>query len=465
MEKRKSMVTMALLIATFLSAIEVTIVSTAMPAIVDKLGGFELMSWVFAVYLLTSAIMTPIFGKLSDLFGRKIVFIVGTSLFVAGSVLCGFSQNMHQLIAFRALQGLGAGAVIPVTFTIIGDLFTFEQRAKVQGMLSSVWGIAGIFGPLVGGFFTDYLSWHWIFFINVPFGIVSIFIISVYFKENLEKKRRRIDYGGAITFAVGMTALLYVLLTGGHELPWSSPIILGFAGVAFLFLAVFVLIQMRHPEPMVPLKLFRIPDLAVSNTVSFTTSGILIGLTAYLPMWIQGVLLLGASSSGLTLTPMSIGWPLGAIVSGRIMTRIGTRTTSLIGLLFVCIGAAALSTIGMSTPNLALVFIMFTVGLGFGLSITVITVIVQSSVDWNMRGAATSANTFLRTLGQTLGIAFLGTLLNHRLGTSTANEAVPPDVLASGLHAVFVSLAVLAVISFAAAFRIPNRKAGGNLVS
>lgn len=191
-------ITAALLIATFLSAVEATIISTAMPAIVKKLGGIELISWVFAVYLLTSAVATPIFGKLADLFGRKKVFMFGTSLFLLGSMLCGLSQNMAHLIVYRAIQGIGAGAVVPITFTIIGDIFTFGQRAKVQGLFSSIWGIAGIFGPLFGGFFVDYLSWHWIFFINIPFGLISMMIIGKNLNEKMEKRERKIDYGGAL---------------------------------------------------------------------------------------------------------------------------------------------------------------------------------------------------------------------------------------------------------------------------
>ncbi|WP_274364546.1 MDR family MFS transporter [Paenibacillus thermotolerans] len=466
MDFQKRMVTAALIVATFLSAIEVTIISAAVPAIVSKLGGFELMSWVYAVYLLSSAVTTPIFGKLSDLYGRKGVFVFGAALFVVGSVLCGMSQTMEQLIAFRTIQGLGAGAVIPVTFTIVGDIFSFEQRAKMQGLFSSVWAVAGIVGPLVGGLFVDYLSWHWIFYINVPFGVLSILMVWIYLKENIEKKKRSIDYGGAVTFAVGMTALLYALLTGGNEYAWDSAVIVGLLIVALAFLAAFVLIQLRHPEPMVPLKLFKNRDLTVSNAASFTTSGILIGLNAYLPMWIQGVLLLGASYSGLALTPMSLGWPIAAMLSGRWMIRFGTRTTALLGLIVVTAGTTALTFIGIATPNWVIIAIMFVTGFGFGLCTTVFTVVVQSSVDWSLRGAATSTNTFLRTLGQTIGIAVLGTLFNHQLGSfAGAKDHIPPDVLAGAIHTIFVSAAVLAVVSFFLTLRLPQRKGGEGMSS
>ncbi|MBP1933792.1 MDR family MFS transporter [Ammoniphilus resinae] len=452
-------ITIALLIATFLSAIEVTIVSTAMPVIVNKLGGMDLISWVFAVYLLTSAVTTPIFGKLSDLFGRKMIFMVGVSLFLLGSALCGFSQTMEQLIWFRALQGIGAGALMPTTFTIIGDIFDYEQRAKVQGLFSAIWGIAGIFGPLVGGFFVDYLTWHWIFFINIPFGLVSMLLLGRSLKESSEKKERIIDYSGALTFTIGMTALLYALLSGGNEIPWNSKAMYFLFGVALVFLALFIRIQLRHPEPMVPLGLFKYRDLAVSNLVSFFMSAILIGLTAYLPLWIQGVLEMGATSSGLTLTPMSLGWPIGAVLSGRLLVRLGARSISLLGTVLVAIGSLALALVTAATANWVLVVIMFFVGLGFGLSFTVFTVVVQSAVGWNMRGAATSSNTFLRILGQTLGIAVLGTVLNQHIGAySASGEQVPPDILAGGLHMVFVILAGIAIVSALFTGLIPKHK-------
>ena len=458
MDKDKRNITIALLIATFLSAIEVTIVSTAMPVIVDTLGGIELISWIYAVYLLTSAITTPIFGKLSDLYGRKVIFMVGVLLFLLGSSLCGLSQNMTHLIWFRAIQGFGAGALMPVTFTIVGDIFTFEQRAKVQGLISSVWGIAGIFGPLAGGFFVDYLTWHWIFFINIPFGLISMLMVGLYLKENIEKKQHQIDYIGAITFMIGMTALLYALLSGGNEYAWNSKTMYTLFAMAILFLILFIRIQLKHPEPIVPLKLFKIRDLAVSNVVSFLTSGILIGLTAYLPLWIQGVLSLGATSSGLAMTPMSIGWPIGAVLSGRLMVRIGGRTTSLAGLILICLGTVVLSMININTPNIVLISLMFVVGLGFGLAMTVFTVVVQSSVDWNLRGAATSSNTFLRILGQTLGIAILGTILNHHIAGFSSNGQVPPEILAQGLHAIFTVLMVLAFASLIATFWLPKQQ-------
>ncbi|CUB20503.1 Multidrug resistance protein 3 [Bacillus subtilis] len=452
-------ITIALLIATFLSAIEATIVSTATPAIVKKLGGLDLISWVFALYLLTSAVTTPIFGKLADLFGRKKVFLVGTALFLIGSLLCGLSQNMGQLILFRAIQGIGAGAVIPITFTIIGDIFSFEQRAKVQGLFSSVWGIAGLFGPLVGGFLVDYVSWHWIFFINLPFGLISMWIIGKYLEENIEKQERKIDYGGAITFTIGTTALLYLLLAGGTSFQWNSVITYVLLIISFVFLWVFVRIQIKHTEPIIPIKLFSYREILVANLVSFLASAILIGLTTYIPLWIQNVLLKGATFSGFVLFPMSIGWPLGATIGSRLLIKVGAKPVSLIGVCLVTLGSFALTFISISSPIWIMLGIIFIMGFGFGLSITTFTIVVQSAVGWNLRGVATSSNTFVRTFGQTLGVAVLGTFLNQQLGVHTDSASqVPSQSLATGIHNIFLIMAGIAVISLVVTFWVPKKR-------
>lgn len=451
-------VTAALLIATFLSAIEVSIISTAMPVIANQLGGMHLISWVYATYLLSSAVMAPIFGKLADLFGRKNIFMASVSLFLIGSVLCGFSQSMQQLIIFRLIQGLGAGGLLPLSQTIIGDIYQFEKRAKVQGLISSIWGISGLLGPFLGGVLTEYLSWHWIFFINLPFGLLSMFMIGRYLQQESFYRQQKIDYAGAVTFMIGMGALLFALLSGGQMLPWTSWTMIILVLIALLFLTLFIIIQLKHPEPLVPLKLFKQPQVALSNMSSFMGSSILIGLNAYLPLWIQGVFLLKATSSGLTLIPMSLGWPLGAFFTGQFITRLGTRRIAIIGVIFILCGALLLTTIGLETPYWVLVGIMFLIGLGFGCSFTVYTVVVQSSVATSLRGSATSSNMFMRIMGQTVGIAILGTVLNHHIGGQP--EMQPPEVLAGGLHAIFVLLAVFAFIMLTITFWIPRYKPG-----
>jgi EmrB/QacA subfamily drug resistance transporter len=447
MDRYQRNITIALIIATFLAAIEVTVISTAMPVITKDLGGLDLISWVFAIYLLTYAVMTPIFGKLADLFGRKKIFITGATLFLVGSALCGLSQSMEQLIAYRAIQGIGAGALMPMTFTIVGDVFKYEDRAKAQAIIGSIWGIAGIFGPLVGGFFVDYFTWNWIFYINIPFGLISMYLIWKYLEEKIEKRKRKIDFGGALTFIIGTTALLYALLSGGNEIAWNDTLMFGLFAIAFVFLFIFTVVQLKVSEPMIPFHLFKNRHLLIVNLSGFLLGAILIGLTAYLPLWVQGVLLMAATSSGLTLIPMSIGWPIGAFFSGRFIVKLGTKPLSLAGVILIAFGTFALAFINSTTSNVVLVLIMLIIGLGFGLSFTVFTVIVQSSVDWNNRGTAASSNAFLRTLGQTLGIAVLGAVLNQHIGGHTNNGTnVAPEILAKGLHSVFILLAIIAII-------------------
>ncbi len=473
------------MLASFLAAIEVTVVSTAMPRIVSDLGGIELISWVFAVYLLTTAVSTPIFGKLSDMFGRKVIMSVGMVLFLGGSALCGVSQSMVMLIAFRAIQGLGAGAVLPVAITIVGDIFELEERARVQGFLSSIWGIAGIFGPLVGGFLVDTLSWHWIFYINIPFGGLAILMIWLFLHEQFERKPHRIDYWGAITFALGIAALLLALLTGGQQLAWSSPIIIGLFAAFLLFITLFVMVQLRSAEPIFPVEILKDRAISLSNAGTLLLGAILIGCNAYLPMWIQGVFGLKATSSGLSLIPMSIAWPLGATLCAKLLVKASPRFTALFGITCVLAGSVWLVSIDGSTPVWILIPLMVVTGLGFGFAFTVFTITVQTTVPWRLRGASTASNAFVRSLGQTLGIAVFGTALNTTIidagrsagigsgfrvsqlsrlldpatasGSSASLEAKMRAVLATGLHHIFVLFAVIALAGMLFAMLLPRR--------
>ncbi len=481
-------VTIAVMVATFLTAMDSTVVSTAMPTIVSDLGGLKIFSWVFAVYLLTTAVTTPIWGKLSDLFGRKRIFVIGTILFLLGSMFSGMSQTMDQLIWFRAFQGIGAGAVFPITLTIIGDLYELRQRAQIQGLFSAVWGISGILGPLVGGFFVDHLTWRWIFYINVPAGLASIIMIWIFLFEHFEKKQKHIDYLGAITFSIGITSLLYGLLSAGSTYAWSSPTLLGLFTIAILFVVLFFIIETHAKEPMLPLSLFRLRIISVSNIASFLASGILIGLSAYLPLWIQGILMHSATSSGLTLAPMSIGWPLGATIGGRLMLKLGAKRTTLFGMVALLFGTVWLSLVTIGSPQWQLVVVMLIVGFGFGFSMTAFTVLVQSGVEWNLRGTATASNQFMRTLGQTIGVAAFGTWFNqsllsyatmhpaargllgtgiNRILTPQTARLLPHDILfpmqqglAYGLHGVYLSLSVLAIAGLIVVLWLPHHLEG-----
>lgn len=479
-------VTIALMVATFLTAIEGTIVSTAMPTIVSDLQGLERMNWVFAVYLLTSAVTTPIFGKLADLFGRKVIFTVGTVLFLLGSTLCGFAQNMDQLIWFRALQGIGAGAIMPVTFTIIGDLYPVEQRARVQGIIGMIWGVAGVVGPLVGGFFVEVLTWHWIFFINIPFGLLSMVLVAASLKESFERSRKKIDYAGAVTFTIGMVALLYALQKGSETHSWASGSMLLLYAASVVFLVLFLFIQTKASEPMLPLKLFRIRDITVASIVSFLSSMVMIGIMVYIPMWIQGVLGYGATYAGFAITPMTITWTIGAFLSGKLLVKRGTRFSAILGLAILIAGSLWLSLLDISASQFVFYLITGVYGISFGIVVTVFTVTAQSAVDWTMRGVSTASITLFRTLGQTFGVAIYGTYFNQRLASELAdrqaasggmklediNRLINPEtaaqlpegakqalreVLVSGMNGVFILLVAISVVAFAGSFLLPKR--------
>ncbi|MBA4495389.1 MDR family MFS transporter [Paenactinomyces guangxiensis] len=488
MQTNRRNVTVAMMVATFLIAIEGTIVSTAMPRVVSELGGLQLISWVFAVYLLTSTVTTPIYGKLADLFGRRVIFTFGAGLFLIGSMLSGLSQTMHQLIWFRAVQGIGAGAILPTTFTIVGDIYPYEERAKVQGLFSSIWGISGLIGPLVGGFLVDYVSWRWIFYLIVPFALISTILLWLFLKEeNTREQERKVDYWGAFTFTVASVSILYALLTGGTTYPWNSPVIISLFVAGFIFLALFARIQMKFPEPLFPLQLLRNPILFVSNLGGFLSSSVLIGINVYLPLWVQGVLGQGATGSGLALLPMSLGWPVGAMLGGRFMLKIGPQRTGVAGMLLILFGSVWLSLVTSTSPYWFLIVIMLIVGFGFGFASTVMTVVVQSAVDWKVRGVATASNTFLRSLGQTMGIAVFGTLFNNlisgyasghfhgtqKIAPSDLNQLLDPhglervkapvlsfmrEALVYGIHNIFLLLAAISLVTLFVTFWLPKQK-------
>ncbi|WP_407314298.1 MDR family MFS transporter [Desulfosporosinus sp. SB140] len=450
MEKttQRKMVTIAMLVSILLVALDTTIVTTAMPHIVQQLSGLNLLSWVFAIYLLTSSVTTPIYGKLADLFGRKSVFIFGVTLFVIGSMVSGMAQTMNQLIIFRGFQGLGAGAVLPLTFTIIADLYPGEERARMQGVFSSVWGVAGLLGPLVGGLFVDHVSWRWIFYINVPVGIIAIFLVfSSLHEKPLEKTKKSIDYLGTALFTISMGSLLFALISGGQLYAWSSLEIISLFIVALVFLLAFLVVENRVQEPMLPLSLFKIPVIAVSNAVGFVASGVLIGVNVYLPIWIQSLLGHSATSSGLTLMPMSFAWPLASTLAGRFMYRIGSKTTAVFGAVMIMAGSTWLLLINPGSPYWYLVGIMIVIGFGMGCSFTPLTVLVQSAVGWNLRGAATASNTFSRSLGQTVGVAALGTVFNNTLNQRG---------MAQGLHMVFILVFAVSIITLLISAFLPS---------
>lgn len=407
----------------------------------------------FSIYTLTTCVTTPIFGKLADLFGRRLVFTVGLALFVAGSVLCGAAQTMPELIWFRALQGIGAGALTPVTFTIIGDLYPGEQRAKVQGVFASVWSVAGLLGPcwrlfcrpclLEMDFLCQRAGRHHRVYSRIRF----------FLHERFEQKSKSIDYLGALTFTVGVSSLLYALLSGGVSYPWSSSLIVSLFVIAGLFILLFVWVETRAKEPMLPLSLFKKNRrMAIPYTMSFLAFCVTAGVSIYTPMWIQTLLGGSATSSGLTLMPMSIAWPIAANLSGRFMYRLGAKAFMVTGAIIVTAGSLWLSTIQLGSPYWVLVLILILIGFGMGCMTTPSMVLIQTAVDWQLRGVATSTNSLMNAFGQTLGVAVFGTVFNSAVTQKS------PDQLAHGMHLIFIVIFAIAAANLLAMSFLPSHK-------
>ena len=475
------------MLCTALVAIDATILAAAVPSIVTDLGGFSQFPWLFSIYLLAQAVSVPIYGKLADSLGRKPVMLVGISVFLIGSVLCGFAWSMPLLIAARAIQGLGAGAILPMSMTIVGDIYTVEERARVQGFIASVWGMASIVGPTLGGVFSEYASWRWIFFVNLPVGAVAAWMLIRQFHEQVERRRHRIDYAGAGLLTVGCTLLILALLEGGHAWAWGSAVSIALLVLSVVMLVAFPFVERRAAEPILPLWLFSRRVLVGANATALLVGAVLIGLTSYVPTFSQGVLGFGALLSGFALAAMTIGWPIAAATAGRIYMRLGFRDTSVIGVAFIVLGSLLLLTIGEGSSLWQVALYTFVVGIGLGYTSSPTLVAVQSAVDWQRRGVVTGTNMFGRSVGSAVGVAVFGAIANASLARQFANPSVPVDgrlpttaddaamvldhqsgaglavrdfvrtALSTATHEVFIGVAILAVVMLAAVLVMPRR--------
>ncbi len=425
-------VTIGIFIATFMSAIEGTIVTTAMPTIVGSLQGIEIMNWVFSIYLLTSAMITPIYGKLADKTGRKPIFFIGILLFVLGSALCGFSNEMLTLIIARGIQGLGAGAIMPVSLTIIADLYDIDKRAKVLGLTSAAWGIASVFGPLAGGVIVDTVGWHWIFFINVPIGLGLIGLLKYFFIE--EKKNyqaKKMDILGSLFLMLTLLSLLLGFQLLGDEGLSASVIGLFIFSIVVLFL--FIYTEKRAEDPVIDLNLFSNQTFASVNIVAALISGFLMSLDVYIPMWMQGVLEKSAGLGGLVLAPLSIVWMYGSFLSGRLLLKYSAKRIIVLGLLIILIGGGSLLFLPQASPFWLFFVIMGILGIGYGLAVTTTTVEAQASVLQEEIGVATSFNTLSRTIGQTIMVSVFGIILNVSNGRQLAQAGITNNTLMNRL--------------------------------
>ncbi|MFL6246844.1 MAG: MDR family MFS transporter [Thermoanaerobaculia bacterium] len=430
--RRRRVVTAGVMTGMLLAALEGTVVGTAMPTIVAALGGLAHYSWVFSAYLLTSTVTVPVWGKLSDLFGRRPLFQIGVAVFLIGSAACGFSQSMTQLIVSRAVQGIGAGALVPLAMTIIGDIFTLEERAKMQGLFSGVWGVSSVFGPLLGGFITDQLSWRWVFLVNLPVGIAAAAIIGFGLIEPKRHERPKIDYAGALVLTIAVTMLLLVLGEGSAPerllRPGNIALIVGI-GVLFAW---FLRIEKRAADPVVPLALFRNRVVSVAIIVGFLAGIAMFAAITFVPLLAQGVLGATATEAGSFLTPLMLSWVLASIVGGRLLIRMGSRVIVLAGLLFMLGGFAALATFSRATPRPIMIVELIFIGGGLGLTMLTLLIAAQHSVPRAQLGITTSLNQFSRSIGGAIGVALLGAVLAAGLAefSNDPNALVNPEARA-----------------------------------
>jgi EmrB/QacA subfamily drug resistance transporter len=450
---------LALMVSTGLIAIDATILATAVPSIVRDLGGFAQFPWLFSVYLLAQAVSVPIYAKLADVVGRKPLMLFGIGLFLAGSVLCGFAWSMTALIIFRAVQGLGAGAVQPMAMTIAGDIYTVAERAKAQGYLASVWAVSSVVGPTLGGVFSQLGIWRWIFFVNVPMCLVAGTLIVRNFHERVERKQHRIDYLGAGLLTVAMTLLILGVLEGGQAWAWSSPTSIGVFGVGALLLVAFALVERRAAEPVLPLWVLSRRLLATTTFLALGIGVILIGLTSFVPTYLENSLGVEPLVGGLALAAMTLGWPLAAAFSGRLFyMRFGFRPTILIGMSLIVVGTGTLALLA-HRPSVAVVAVTcFVTGLGLGLVASPSLIAAQASVEWHERGVATGTNMFARSIGSAVGAAVLGAVANAVISTSGRPETDPATATRAGT-AVFVAVLAAALLTVVAGLVMPKVKA------
>jgi EmrB/QacA subfamily drug resistance transporter len=477
--RERRLVTAGILLGMFLAALEATAVAAAVPTAVGELGGVSRYSWVFSAYLLTSTTTVPMFGKLADLYGRRRIYGVAVAIFLAGSALSGLARSFGQLVVFRALQGLGAGGVMPVAVTVVGDIYSLEERGRVQGVFSGVWALASLVGPLLGGLITDALSWRWIFFLNVPFGLLSAWMLHRWLREESGRKERRLDVLGTVSLTAAVTLLLLALIEGPESWGWRDARTLALLAGAAAGLALFLWQERRAPEPMLPLDLFHNRLIAVASAGNVLLGALLFAITAYVPMFGQGVLGGTAVDAGSMLAPILIGWPIASTLAGRLLLRVSYRTMSVGGSALAVAGALLLARSGAATTRLEVMIAMLVIGLGLGFVSMPYLLGVQNAVPWHRRGIATGSVQFFRNIGGAVAVAALGALLNARLLAvagpgAGANAVLDPALrarlapgalhhlvtaLLAGISAVFVALAVLAVASLAVALRFPRGSA------
>lgn len=461
--KTVNFVVVGLLLGILMGAMDNTIVSASMPTIVGEVGGLDKFVWVTSAYLVATMASMPIFGKLSDMYGRKRFFLMGLIIFLIGSALCGTAQSITQLSIYRAIQGIGGGSLMPIAFTIIFDIFPPEKRGKMTGLFGAVFGLSSVAGPLLGAYITDQIDWRWIFYINVPIGIVSLLFIILFYKETINLKKQKIDWAGTITLIGSIVSLMFALELGGNQYAWDSSMIISLLSLfAILFIA-FVFVEKKVEDPIIPFSLFKNQLFAATQLVGFFYGSVFIITTVLIPIYVQTIYGGNATNSGVILIPMMIGSVVGSQTAGQLVNKLSYRTIMLISIVIFFTGMFLLSTIDVDTKRMALTTYMIIAGLGMGFSFSLLGLATQHKIEPRKRGVATSTNNFFRTLGMTIGVTIFGTIQNHlfanglgdilgqmnsfsgeidsqALLSASAREAIPPEILSNILKAMADSI-------------------------
>jgi EmrB/QacA subfamily drug resistance transporter len=451
-ETQKRWVFVGIVLSIFLAAIESTVVATAMPTVVARLGGIRIYSWVFSGFLLTQTVTMPLWGRFSDLYGRRPIYLTGLMTFLIGSALSGAAQNMGQLIVFRMIQGLGAGALMTLGYTIIGELFGLERRARMQGYISSVWGVASLIGPWVGGMLTDYVSWRWVFYINLPIGAIAMAVLATTLRGIPRPVRQPVvDWAGIALFAAGVSAILLAIVEAGRVGAWSTIDVVALLGLGGLVLVGFVVVERRAAEPIVPPRLFKNRMVVAAVVTRFLAGMAMFGALSFVPLFLQSVTGASATGAGLVLTPFVLGWVLTSVLSARLVLRVGFRKVVFTGMAALT-GAFLLFTRWSAalTHGAAMVDVLLA-GVGMGLVVVPMLIAVQSVVARQDLGAATSMTQFFMSIGGTLGLSVMGAVMSQRL-----HAELP---MAEALHDVFVVGFAVCVAALASSFLVPPGRA------
>jgi EmrB/QacA subfamily drug resistance transporter len=408
----------ALMLGMFLAALDQTIVSTALPTIVGDLGGLEHLSWVVTSYLLATTASTPLYGKLGDMYGRKPVFLAAILIFLAGSLLSGLSRSMGELIGFRALQGLGAGGLMVGAQAIIAEIVPPRERGRYMGLIGSVFAVASVAGPLLGGFFVEAISWRWVFYVNMPIGVLAVLVVAFRLHLHVPTHRHQIDYLGAVLLTAGVSALILVTTWGGNEYKWGSPTIIALGAAGLVLLAIFLKVETRAAEPIIPLKLFRSRVFSVASSIGFVIGLAMFGAIIFIPLFLQLVYGVSPTSSGLRMLPLMAGLLTASILSGRAISRIGRyKVFPIAGTAVTTVGLFLLSRLQVDTPPWLASVYMLVLGVGIGLVMQVLVIVVQNDAPPRDIGVATSTATFFRSMGGSLGVALFGAIFASRLAS------------------------------------------------